>query len=188
MKRKLAIAAIVTSLAALCGLPAWADEGSQTPGGKRVRITAPGFASRPVVGNLIAIEATKVTVQPAGSSETVAILRNAVTQFEISSKRSQKGRGAAIGALVGAGVGAAFGFAAGDDCGPPDERRLDCILPQKTVALGGGIIGGGLGAIIGLIVAPGEQWETADPAGLEITVTPVMGRGGGLGLTLSLKF
>src|SRR3989304_7645282 len=129
MKRKLAIAAIVTSLAALCGLPSWADEGSQTPGGKRVRIPAPGFASRPVVGNLIAIEATKVTVQPAGSSETVAILRNAVTQFEISTKRSQKGRGAAIGALVGAGVGAAFGFAAGGGVGAPAALATACMRP-----------------------------------------------------------
>lgn len=184
---KLAMWAIVTGLATVGGATASADEGRPATEGRRVRITAPGFAGRPVIGTLVAIETTKVTVRPAKSSEVVAIPRGDVTRFEISTKKSRKGRGAGIGALVGLGVGAAVGYAAGDDCGAPDAPSIVCI-PRPASAAGVGLAGAGLGAVLGLIVAPGEKWEKSDPAGLQISVIPSPGRSGGLGLALSLTF
>jgi hypothetical protein len=188
MKLTLAVGVVVTSLATLCSVVASADEGRPATKGRRVRVTAPGFSGPPVIGDLIAIEATKVTIQWAGSSEVVAIPREEVTRFEVGTKTRRKGRGAGIGALVGLGVGAAVGFAAGDDCGGPDAPSIVCI-PRPASAAGVGLAGAGLGAVLGLLFAPGATvWKPVDPDALQISVTPSSRGSGGVSLALSLTF
>ena len=187
MKSKHALGAILTSLAALCGATASADDGGPPPEGRRVRVTAPRFSGKPVTGDLIAAEAAKVTVRRAGSSEVVAIPRAEVTRFEIRTRESRKGRATLIGALVGLGVGAAVGYAAGDDCGDTDAPRLVCF-PRPASGASVGVVGAGLGAVLGLILGPGEKWETADPARFKLTAGRSPGPGGGLHVELSLAF
>jgi hypothetical protein len=188
VKRTHATGVIVASLVALCGASASSDEGTSLAEGTRVRVTAQGFASRPVIGDLIAVEATRVALQRAGSSEVVAIPLSDVTRFEVSTRRRRKGRGARIGALVGLGVGAAVGYAAGDDCGAPDAPSIVCISrPSSAAAVG--LAGAGLGAVLGLLLAPRETvWETVNPHGLQVSVVPSAGRTRGLGLAMSLRF
>ena len=197
MKRSLAMAVFVLNVAGAGGPPASAGEGEPTADGRRVRISAPGFAKKPIIGTLIAIDGTRVTVQRAKESERVAIPRDAVARFEISRKNSRKGTGAGIGALTGAGFGAAIGFAAGEECGAPDasstglwpSRRLSILcFSRGESAAGVGLAGAVLGAIVGAIVAPGEKWETANPDSLKVSVTPLPGGRGGVGLMLSLSF
>jgi hypothetical protein len=63
MKTSLAVGAIVTSLAAVPGGSAAADDARLAGGRKWVRITAPAFAKQPVIGDLVASEAERA---PAG--------------------------------------------------------------------------------------------------------------------------
>lgn len=188
MRPTLAMGAIVTSLAAVCNTTASADEVKVPGKGRRVRVTAPAFAGPPVIGDLIAIDNLNVTIQSTGSSKVVAIPRDEVTRFEVSAKRRRKGRSAGIGALIGLGVGAAAGFAAGDDCGAPDAPSIVCF-PRPASAAGVGLVGAGLGAVVGMLVAPGETvWKSVDPAGLRISVMPSPSGSGGVSLALSLSF
>lgn len=189
MRLELAMGAIVASLATLGGAAASADEGRPPAEGRRVRVTAPGFVDGPVIGDLVAVEATRVTLHRAGASEILAIPRRDVTRFEIGTKRRRRGRAAGIGALVGLGIGAIAGFAAGnDDCGGPDAPFIMCV-PRETSAAGVGGAGAALGAALGLLFAPGETlWETVDPGGLQVSVTPSRRGKSGLGLALSLAF
>jgi hypothetical protein len=189
MKLELAMVAIVTSLAALCGAAASADECKPPTEGRRVRVTAPGFAGGTVIGDLVAVEATRVTLRTAGASEVVAIPRRDVIRLEIGTKRHRRGRAAGIGALVGLGIGAVAGFAVGNsDCGGPDAPTIVCV-PREGSAVGVGVAGAGLGAALGLLFAPGETvWETVDPGGLQVSVIPSRRGKNGLGLALSLTF
>jgi hypothetical protein len=188
MKSMLPVAAILTSLVALSGATASADEGPSPARGRRVRVTAPGLGGRPVIGDLMSIEANEVTIRRTGSSEVVAIPRGELMQFEVSTQRRQRGRGAKIGALVGLGVGAVVGFAVGDDCSGPDAPSIVCIS-RPASAVGLGVVGAGLGAVTGLILAPRQTvWEHADLAGLRVGVMPLSRQSGGMGLALSLSF
>ena len=189
MRLELAMGVIVTSLAALCGAAASADEGRPPTEGRRVRVTAPGFADGSVIGDLVAVEDTRVTLRTAGASEVVAIPRRDVIRLEIGTKRHRRGRAAGIGALVGLGIGAIAGFAVGnDDCGGPDAPFIMCV-PRETSAAGVGGAGAALGAALGLLFAPGETvWETVDPGGLQVSVIPSRRGKSGVGLALSLAF
>ena len=189
MSLVLVMGAIVTSLAALCGAAAGGDEDGAPTGGRRVRGTAPGLASGAVSGERVAVEATRVTLHTAGVSEVVAIPRRDVIRLEIGTKRHRRGRAAGIGALVGLGIGAVAGFAVGnDDCGGPDAPFIVCV-PREASAAGVGVAGAGLGAALGLLFAPGETvWETVDPGGLQVSVTPSRRGKSGVGLALSVAF
>ncbi len=185
MKPSLPIVMLVPTLVAVWGSSASAEEGKPTTSGPRVRVTALGFAAKPIVGVLTAIDATKITILRSKESAAVAIPRDALTRFEISHKSSRKGKGAGIGALIGAGVGAALGVAAGADCGAPDASF--CISRGASAAAVG-LAGAAVGSILGAIIAPGEKWETANLDSLKVSVTLVGGRRGGVGLMLSLRF
>ncbi|MCC6380959.1 MAG: hypothetical protein IT304_00545 [Dehalococcoidia bacterium] len=131
-----------------------------------------------MIGTLVAIEATTVTVQRSGASELAAIPRGEVTRFEISTKESRKERGAGFGALVRLGVVAAVGFATGyRNCELPDAPDFMCFnRPLAAIVLG--VPGAGLGAVLGLIFAPREKWEKSDPKDLQSSVIPSPGGNG----------
>ena len=98
----------------LQGRQGFADEAEPIGGTSRVRVTAPGFANKPIVGTLIAINDKTITIQ-GSSADHIAVPAQAVARFEVSRKAGGKRKGAVIGGLVGLGAGAAIGFAAGDD-------------------------------------------------------------------------
>src|SRR5262245_30541312 len=178
---------ILTSLIAFCGATASADPSGAPTGTRSVRVTAPAFADKPLTGSLVALEATKLKLQREGSSEVVEIPRRDVTRLEVNTRKSRRGKAAAIGALVGFGVGAILGYSAGDDCGAPDAPSLVCFEREATAG-GGGLVGAGLGALIGVAVGPGEKWEVRDPGRVRLTVSPAPRRGRGVGLALSIGF
>jgi hypothetical protein len=186
MKTELAGFGLATSLLALSGGMARAEDGQPPIAGTRVRVTTGAFREQLVIGDLVAVEAARVTVRRAGSSELVAIPLDEKTRIQVSTRSSRKGGAAGIGAMVGFGVGAVVGYAGGDDCGEPGAPTIVCIS-RPTAATGVGLFGAGVGAVIGLLVGPGEKWETADPASLRVAVTP-SARRRGLGLSVSLSF
>jgi hypothetical protein len=178
---------VLVSLA--CAWAVTASAGDDRPAvGSRVRVTASGLAGGRVVGDLIAIEAAEVTLRRAGSSEVLAIPRDDVTRLEVASTtRSHVGRSSGIGALVGLGIGVAVGYAAGDDCGAPNASFI-CIS-RGGAAVGLGVAGAGMGALLGLAFSPHETlWQPVDVAGLQVSLTPSAGPRGGPGLALSVTF
>ncbi len=105
---------------ALPGGQAFTDEAESSSTAYRVRVTAPGFANRPIVGTLIAINDKTITIQGSRAND-IAVPAQTLTRFEVSRKAGRKRKGAAIGGLVGVAAGAAIGFSAGDDCGEADS-------------------------------------------------------------------
>jgi hypothetical protein len=186
MRRIAVVVVLVTGLVEVCGASPSAEGDKPTTEGPRVRVTAPGFANKPIVGTLITIDAKKVTVKRATASETVAIPRDAIAQLQISLKASGKRRGAAIGALAGAGVGAAIGLALGEDCGAPDAYLICYSRGATAAALG--LSGLAIGSALGAVVAPGEKWEAEDAERLKARLTPVLGPRGRIGLVVALRF
>ena len=180
-------ALILTSLITVSGAAAAADPTEAPGGGRRVRVTAPAFAGKPLTGSLVALEEAKLKLQREGSSEVVEIPRRDVTRFEVNTRTSRRGRSAGIGAFVGLGVGAILGYAAGDDCDAPDAPSIICIS-RPTSASGVGLVGAAFGALIGVAVGPGEKWEVRDPGRVRLTVSPSLRRSGGVGLALSIGF
>ena len=67
-----------------------------------------------------------------------------ITKCEVSVKRGQKGKGAAVGALVGLLVGAFIGFADGDD---PSGGFLSMTAPAKAGM--GALVLAPIGALVG---------------------------------------
>ena len=74
--------------------------------GARIRLTAPGVAPGRVVGNLIAVDETFMTVLQEGSL-SLHIRLDAITSFEVSTSRD---RGWKKGGAIGAGFGALLGL------------------------------------------------------------------------------
>jgi hypothetical protein len=162
-----------------------AAEDERPPEAKpRVRVRAPAFERKTVVGSLIAIDDSSLTVEDAKTTRQLVIPLDEVTRIELSRRRSRRGHTAGIGALVGLGVGAALGYSGGDaDC-----SKVWICVPREWTAIVGGFGGSLAGGLVGALVGRGEKWEAADPTKLQAVVAPLVVRGGGFGVSLSLRF
>jgi hypothetical protein len=170
-----------------------ADGPSPVTASPRVRVTAPAISGKRLVGTLLAMDETTMTIGSEKGKRVLEVPRAAVTRIEVSRRSSRKGKGAGIGALVGLGAAVAIGFAAGEDCPPrdPNDHSLAGALSRicfgrNEMAVGAGVLTIPLGALIGLAAAPGERWARTTPDRLKVAVTPV--RGSGVGAALSVRF
>lgn len=77
-----------------------------------------------------------------------------VTRLDVSRSRHSRGRKALGGAIIGLVVGAAIGAAGGGDC----DGSIICFTPAEGAAVGGVLLSA-TGALIGVILPPGERWE-----------------------------
>ncbi len=154
--------------------------------GKRVWVrplSRYGSLERGVKGTVRRVAADTLYLRMGPYDRAVPILTNRGEVFVSAGRRSNAGRGAGIGFLAGAVVGAALGYAAGEDCG---GNRFLC-LDRREMALGGGVLLGGVGTLIGLAAGaalPSERWV---PAGSSLTVGPSFspaGRGVRLGMAV----
>lgn len=174
-----------------------ADEPAPVAAGARVRLTAPSVSGKRLVGTLVGLDDTTLTLQRQGGKETLQVPRGAITTTEVSWRRSRKGKGAAIGALVGLGAAVAIGLAAGDDdCSSVQDvgnpwldltahvLRTFCHSKGEMAAFAA-ILTVPAGALLGLAVAPGEKWQPSSPDRLSVRITPVRG---GAGLTVAFRF
>jgi hypothetical protein len=171
---------------------AGADDAPPVTASPRVRVTAPAFSGKRLVGTLLAMDETTLTIASQKGKGVVEVPRSAVTRIEVSRRASRKGKGASIGALVGLGAAVAIGLAS-DGCPPraPNDHSLAGALSRicfgRTVtSVGAGILTVPLGALIGLGVAGGEKWAPTTPDRLSLSVKPT--RTGGLGAALSVRF
>jgi len=131
---------------------------SLTPG-MRVRILAPEVSPHKVIGTVQRVSEDSVTLDVPGRNEPISVLREKIARLDVSEGPHSRGVDSAIGAGIGAAVGAA-GCAAGNGGGQNDVVRISTGAVAAFCAL----LGGGLGALIGAVVPPGERWK-------EITAT-----------------
>jgi hypothetical protein len=171
--------ALVVSVVALVSSAALADDGLQPAPGTRVRITS---SDSRLTGKIVAASPDALIVSVKKGREPVTVARDAITRFELGHRRtSGKGalRGAGIGLLAGGVGGAALGVALDS----PDDW-----FSGGELAAGGAIVFGGAGALIGALVgaaSPGERWETVPTHRVRVGLTPRIGRGRGLALSVS---
>jgi hypothetical protein len=183
---------------------------AQVEPGTRVRVTAPGFAKRPVVGVLSGFDEGDIRIQTppcspraraqglCRESRELIIPRDSVTRLQVSHGRSGRSHRASLGAVTGLALGAIVGVAAGEDCsslppgggGLPDFsatlRRNLCISRTEAGVLLG-LSGAVLGALVGAAIAPAERWGEVGLGGADVGVAPLLKRDG-LGLALSFSF
>jgi hypothetical protein len=110
--------------------------------------------AEPLVGTLTAADQEIITVAPIDGSEARVFTRVDVSRLERSVRQSRKKKGALIGLGVGFAVGLAGTFilceSFGTSC-PTGEGFVYGTIYGAAV--------GALGAGVGAMVAPGEQWE-----------------------------
>ena len=167
----------ILAVVMLAPLSALAQEAGAS-GNSRIRVTAPAVADHRLVAQLLSQDSSSLTLAIKGKTMTVPL--SAVTQLEVSRRRSWRARGALIGGVAGGVAGLVlgqsdsgcnantnFGAALGIDGGPGNGcfNNLDLTIP-------GAIVLGGLGALAGALVAPGEKWGPVTDHHVRLTVTP----------------
>lgn len=145
---------------------------SLTPG-MRVRVLAPDISPSKVVGTISRVDNRSVTIDVPGRSEPVSVLREKIARLDVSEGPRSRGVDAAIGGVVGAGIGAG-GCAAGNGGGQGH------IVSTGAVAGFCALLGGGLGALIGAVIPPGEHWRAISATRYRVTFAPRLDHGADL--------
>src|SRR6266850_2543300 len=142
----------------------------ESPSGSRVRVTAPSFTGKRLVGVLVGLDETTLTLQRQGAKGPLQVPRAAITKIEASRHRSRKATGAGIGLLVGLGAAAVVGLAAGENCDPrPGDDLSDfgtrlhysLCYDKGDMALLSGILIVPATTLLGLVASPSEKWEVS---------------------------
>jgi len=109
--------------------------------------------SETIKGTLVEWGETFITLIPENSIIPMTIDRKLVTKLQTRTDPSRRGRSALIGLGVGAGLGALIGYADGDD--PPGMMSMDRTAKAATGAVTLGLVG----ALVGVLIGPGERWD-----------------------------
>ena len=151
---------IALFLALLFALPTGAavSQAAQLEPGLRVRVWAatPRLLRQP--GRLTAFHADTMQIdldRPLSrGARGVVVPLGQVSRLVVSRSRHSRARKALGGAIIGLVVGAAIGAAGGGDC----EGSIICFTPAEGAAIGGVLLSA-TGALIGVLLPPGERWE-----------------------------
>lgn len=144
-----------------------ADELATLQKGAEVRLTVTrefdGDAhTQTMKGILVKWDETTITLDQEGSVVPVTIEREHVTRVENRVGGSKRGTSALIGLGVGGAVGALLGYAGGDD----EPGIMSMSAGSKAAA--GAVTFGVLGALVGVLIGPGEQWEDVSADHLQL--------------------
>lgn len=145
---------------------------SLTPG-VCVRILAPEVSPSKLIGTVHQVSDNSVSLDVPGRNEPVSILREKIARLDVSDGLRSRGVDAAIGAGIGAGIGAA-GCAAGSGSGSGH------IVSTGAVAGICAFFGGGLGALIGAVIPPGERWKEISATRYPFSFMPRLDHGADL--------
>jgi hypothetical protein len=153
--------------------------------GARIRATT---ASARVVGTLLGQDAVMLRIEREPGNQVMVPVRE-ITNLEQGRRRS-RGRGALIGLAVGAVGGAIYliadNGASGSACPPESFICFDePFFSDRAAAAIGAVFFGGVGALVGALIPPGEKWEPVSFRGASVSVTPARGRGAALNVSLS---
>jgi hypothetical protein len=142
---------------------------SLTPG-MRVRILAPEVSPRKVIGTVEKVSADSVTLDVPGRSEPVSILREKIERLDVSGGRRSRGVDAAIAGLIGAAISAA-------GCALSNGSGQGHIVTTGEVAAFCAVVGGSLGALIGVAIPPGERWKEGSTTRYRFSFAPRLDHG-----------
>ena len=164
---------LVTLAGAAPAARAAADESAQpmVTVGSRVRVSAPGVATYPVVGTVRALDPQSLTLEVSGKAEPLLIPRDGIRRLDVSLGRRSRGIDILIGALVGAGAGALVAHTTHSS-----QQGLVQSADTAVGALGGMLVGAGVGALI----PPGDHWRETSPSRLSVRLAPARDRAPGL--------
>jgi hypothetical protein len=124
------------------------DKLKQLSAGQEIQVAQNG--TKPIRGNFHSVTDEAIVLSLATGEQT--IIRQSVHRISIKSK-GRRGRNALIGTGIGVGAGLGGGLALG---GCPSGN---CIGPNRSQAVGGGIaVGAVIGAIIGAVI-PSGGWR-----------------------------
>jgi hypothetical protein len=182
MKTNEAIRSCVTSaLATMLLVPAEAraqePPASPVTVGTRVRVRAPSVAKGRVEGTVVEIDEKSLLIGVSEDRAPLRVPRQAITQLDVN---AGKHRRVLKGMIIGAGLGAAS-FAvllASTDLGPSTS---DYAEAAGLGALGGGILGAGIGALIQT-----DRWSPVPAERVRLSLGPARGRG--MAVSLSVGF
>jgi hypothetical protein len=164
-----------------------ADDVAVAPG-PRVRVLAPAFSDRPIVGQLTGSDEATLTILRTGgglvigwpfrrgAKEVLSLARGSVTRLDRSIHPSRKRLGAMIGGLVGAAVGVVIVAR-----GTRGSEAGACNACSSVVA----VIAAPF-ALVGAAIAPGERWTAEDPARIRVGFSRAPD--GRVGVRLSMTF
>ena len=141
------LVALIGALVLAPGLHAQGDR-LAVPVGTRVRIVV--GVNEPFTGNLLRLAPDTLAVALSSGGALIQLLTSRLSSIELSEGRDRLGgsvKGAGIGVLAGGLIG---GIALRRSEGPG--------VAALAGLFAGGILGGGMGAIVGAIVAP-ERWR-----------------------------
>ena len=150
----------------------------------RVRLAPPtGDRSGPdmVTGTVIAASAEEVVVLPGIDEAPVVLSREVITGIDMKVSPGRRNRGALVGAAAGAIAGLIAGTVADDNSG--SDLFAPSVLESGPMLA---LLAAPVGAAIGALVAPGEQWQELSSADLRIGYG--MTAGAGIGFHVALKF
>jgi hypothetical protein len=177
---------ILASLAAVQVLAAgsMAAQADTSVVGARVRVTVvnedPLSGSRIVVGKLVAVGDSGISIRELGSEVDEVVPASRLQRFEVRTGPN-RGAGARLGALVGLGFGAVLGFAGGENC---SNKEWICFDRDETTFFGA-LMGASFGGLIGFLAGRGDRFAEA-PLPARVTLAPT--RGGAVRLGASLAF
>jgi hypothetical protein len=140
-----------------------------TPG-TRVRILTPDISSGKVVGTIKMVDDLSLTIDVPGRAESVSVLRERISQLDVS----EGPRSRAVDAAIGAGIGAALGAAGGELASAGEKNHL---VSNGEVAAVCALLGAGLGALIGVAVPPGERWSKKPASRYRVGFAPRLDHG-----------
>ena len=126
--------------------------------GYRARIYEPSTpTTRPPIGIIRAYQDDSITLETSPGTLTAFRLSPAAV-LEISrGHKKNTGRGAVIGAIIG---GAGLAIVGAADCAGDDDGFFE--MSAGECAAGGALVGGGAGALIGMLIGSqieSERWE-----------------------------
>lgn len=121
--------------------------------GMRLRVAAPAQVAEPIVGRLVAVDPSFLTI--VTSKERIVVRREAIQTVWRSERRSRKKKGALIGAAVGLGVAVIL---AATDKQEGFALSSEPLFSRAELALLYSILSVPAGAGVGALVAPGERW------------------------------
>jgi hypothetical protein len=159
----------------LCSTSAFPGDEASIAVGSRVRVSAPGAGSQPVIGTVVGLEPNAVVVQ-AGDGAPSRIPLGAPTLIEVSGgRRSHAARGAMIGAAAGVLPGLLMTFG---------DYNSDPELSPGAVAAVGAAAGAAVGAAVGWAIKA-ERWLPASAPSVTAGVVPARG---GFGVAVRLAW
>jgi hypothetical protein len=143
------------------------------PLGTRLRLTV-ASTDRAVVGSLVALDASTLTLRVANQPDATVVRRDSLTRVEVSAGHSSRGHGALLGLAIGAGVGAVVGIVGGAASNSDAESKAYGAAASGAILA---LVLGSVGAGVGALVPPPEKWNELPLDRVRVTLAPVRGRG-----------